>query len=212
MLEWRVDDFAEYTDDAALREVLETLRTITKETILLATVRTVKQGGGADLSELELFELYDRIAQAHTADIIDVEAFHFARPTEVIRRLHERGALVLLSHHDFDATPMDAQMERYLTQMADMDGDIVKLAVMPHTFSDTLRLMQTATAFHADRKNIPLIAIAMGKEGALSRVAGELFGSCVTFASGNEASAPGQMPFAEAQAAVDFINRFNIYG
>ena len=33
----------------------------------------------------------------------------------------------------------------------------------------------------------------MGKLGAVSRVCGELFGSCVTFAAGKNASAPGQI-------------------
>ena len=39
----------------------------------------------------------------------------------------------------------------------------------------------------------PLIMIAMGEMGKPARVAAGRYGSCVTFASGKEASAPGQV-------------------
>ena len=40
---------------------------------------------------------------------------------------------------------------------------------------------------------IPFIAIAMSKLGATTRICGGEFGSVITFASGAEASAPGQL-------------------
>ncbi len=206
MLEWRVDYFAEYEDGGALREVLDTLRDMTRETILLATVRTSEEGGKAQIGPEELADLYDDIAQAHVADIIDVETFRFEDPSELIKRLHERGALVLLSHHEAGRMPTSTQMEQFLVQMSDMDGDLIKLAVMPRTFYDTLRLMEAASIFHEKDKRVPMIAIAMGSEGVLSRLTGELFGSCITFAVGDEASAPGQLAFDKTREALDFVH------
>ncbi|MBQ7677432.1 MAG: type I 3-dehydroquinate dehydratase [Lachnospiraceae bacterium] len=208
MLEWRVDCFGEHTDPQAVREVLDTLQGMTKNVILLVTVRTVAQGGSAELDEAGLVDIYDRIAQAHAADIIDVEAFSFADPTAIIRGLHLRGALVLLSHHDFARTPDIVEMEQIFEKMASLDGDIVKLAVMPQTASDAFLLMAAAAEFHEKNHHVPLVAIAMGKEGALTRIAGGLFGSCITFAAGSEPSAPGQLPFAEAEAGLDFMERY----
>ena len=43
----------------------------------------------------------------------------------------------------------------------------------------------------------PVISISMGKKGALSRLGGELFGSCVTFGAYDKASAPGQISVEE---------------
>ena len=206
MLEWRVDCFAQHTDAEAVRRVLDELQAMTKETILLATVRTKAQGGQADYDETKLVDIYDRIAQAHAADIIDVEAFSFADPTAIIRGLHIRGALIMLSHHEFDHTPQTARMKECLDRMADLDGDLIKLAVMPQKASDTFRLMEAAAVFHESRPQMPLVAIAMGRMGAISRITGELFGSCITFAAGEKASAPGQLPYAEAEAALDFIH------
>ena len=208
MLEWRIDCFEEYEDADAVREVLDELQVMTKETILLATVRTVGQGGRAVLDEAQLVDIYDRIAQAHAADIIDVEAFSFVDPTAIIRGLHIRGALVLLSHHEFTRTPEAAEMRGCLEKMASLDGDLVKLAVMPHKPSDAFRLMEAAAEFHEVNRQMPLAAIAMGQKGALSRITGELFGSCITFAAGSTASAPGQLPFAETGEALDFIHRY----
>ena len=51
-------------------------------------------------------------------------------------------------------------------------------------------------------------ALAMGKDGLLSRLAGECFGSCITFAKDSKGSAPGQVPFAELNVAMDFVHRW----
>jgi 3-dehydroquinate dehydratase-1 len=48
---------------------------------------------------------------------------------------------------------------------------------------------------------IPLVAISMGSLGAISRIAGGLFGSDITFASGIKASAPGQLPLDDLKKA-----------
>ena len=40
----------------------------------------------------------------------------------------------------------------------------------------------------------PLITMSMGALGTVSRLCGELTGSCLTFGSLSQASAPGQVP------------------
>lgn len=208
MIEWRIDAYEDYQDAQSVRDILDDMRSMTKEVILLATLRTAEQGGEADLSEIELTDLYDEIAKAHVADIIDVEAFSLSDAMAVIRQLQKRGALVLLSHHDFTATPSEGAMEDLLERMAKKDGDLVKLAVMPHELRDTLRLMAVSNDFIKKHKGIPLVTVAMGKDGLLSRLAGECFGSCITFAKDSKGSAPGQVPFAELNVAMDFVHRW----
>ena len=54
---------------------------------------------------------------------------------------------------------------------------------------------------------IPIAGISMGAEGAVSRIAGGLFGSDITFAAGKTATAPGQIPIGKLRPAMDLIYR-----
>jgi 3-dehydroquinate dehydratase len=58
--------------------------------------------------------------------------------------------------------------------MAQLNGDVVKLAVMPESNDDVLNLM---VATHDASQNIsqPIITMAMGSLGAVTRVAGQTF-------------------------------------
>ena len=42
---------------------------------------------------------------------------------------------------------------------------------------------------------------------AVSRVAGEFFGSCVTFGAGEQASAPGQLPMGELEQVLGILDK-----
>ena len=78
-----------------------------------------------------------------------------------------------------------------LCEMQSCGADIAKLAVMPKSIQDVLNLM-LASAKAFENLNIPLITMSMGKLGSFSRVAGLLTGSCATFGSYGQESAPGQ--------------------
>ena len=116
---------------------------------------------------------------------------HEARAKQAIDALHARGAVLVLSSHDFEKTPpRDVLVERY-RQMEALGGDLPKIAVMPQNERDVmvmLAAMNESTAFCG-----PLIGISMGELGKLTRVRGGAFGSVMTFASKGKASAPGQI-------------------
>lgn len=59
---------------------------------------------------------------------------------------------------------------------------------------------------YADR---PLLTMSMGGTGTVSRLAGEIFGSCATFGTIGESSAPGQIPADELAQVLDVIHRSN---
>ena len=205
MIEWRADCY-EYLDDSKkVREVLEKLRDITSNTILLVTVRTRAQGGLCAMPEEELRGILIEIAQAHAADLIDVEYFSFENPGKIVTRLQERGALVVLSHHDFVETPKRAVMRTLLSGMSDIDPDIVKLATTPLSMQDVSNLLSVTDEFVTDNPGTPVITMSMGRQGAISRIGGFCFGSCVTFASDGEASAPGQLPYEDVATAIRLL-------
>src|SRR5206468_2278909 len=64
-----------------------------------------------------------------------------------------------------------------------------------------------ATQRASERLAIPVVSMAMGPLGAVTRVAGSAFGSAMTFARGEAASAPGQMPVADVRACLDALAR-----
>ena len=51
-----------------------------------------------------------------------------------------------------------------------------------------------------------LITMSMGKLGMVSRISGELFGSCVTFAAGKKASAPGQIAMDDLKNILQILS------
>ncbi len=208
MLEWRADAYEDLSDVAKAKEVLIKLREMTKEVILLLTIRSEAQGGLCEMWSTEIKNTLLSLSEVHGADIIDVEFFTFEKPERLIKRLQERGALVLSSHHDFDETPTYDVMKELLEQMKAGDADILKLAVMPKEKSDVLELLRITSDFHEEEPGIPLITMSMGRFGMISRLSGEIFGSCITFGAADTPSAPGQMPWKKTRDVLSFIHTY----
>jgi 3-dehydroquinate dehydratase-1 len=71
---------------------------------------------------------------------------------------------------------------------------------------DVLTLL-AATAQADAKGGIPLISMAMGPLGSVTRMIGGVFGSSLSFAVGEAASAPGQIPIADLNTVYDIIRR-----
>ena len=52
----------------------------------------------------------------------------------------------------------------------------------------------------------PLIAIAMGPLGVITRIGGAFMGSCLTFGTAGQASAPGQIDTLKLRAALEVFH------
>ncbi len=191
LVEWRVDFLA---DLALLPDALTTLRSVLPDAPILATFRTKDEGGGQALPEKDYFALLRRLIEMDGIDGIDVEYFH--GPTErqaVISEAKAAGLFVIVSSHNFKETPEEGEMEALLESLTETGG-IGKLAVMPKTPRDVLTLLSATLTVKERYPDRPLITMAMGPLGAITRLAGETFGSALTFATAGAASAPGQLP------------------
>lgn len=193
MVEWRLDAFSKAKSPNAIREVLDRLEPYLKETILIYTFRSKKQGGLLELSPEQIYDIHQVGAESGAVDFVDVEFFEARHAASEIRKLQSMGTHVITSHHDFGGTPEGEVLAMLLEQMAESPTDAVKLAVMPNSVEDVLTLLKQTADFHRRYPGCPLITMSMGKLGAVSRVAGETFGSCVTFGAAKVASAPGQI-------------------
>ena len=74
----------------------------------------------------------------------------------------------------------------------ELRADVFKIAAMAVTKEDAESLLKT-TAFLHQHGIGPLVMMAMGEWGKTTRVAAGRYGSCITFAAGQEVSAPGQV-------------------
>ncbi len=206
MVEWRVDAFVGVKSPNAVREVLYDLAPWVKDTILVFTFRSKEQGGVCSLSRDEIYDLHQVAAESKIVDFIDVEYFYMDDADEEVYTLQKMGAKVITSHHDFHETPSSDILFMLLEQMNHSNADIVKLAMMPNSVEDVLRLLEETNHFRKRYPKQPLITMSMGKLGVISRVAGETFGSCVTFGAGKNASAPGQVEMGKLKFILDVLS------
>lgn len=206
MIEWRIDAFENADNLNAIRKVLDAVAPFLKDSIFVYTFRSKKQGGLKDFSAEQIYDIHQIGAESDCVDFVDLEFFEAQYPKKEIRTLQKMGVHVIASHHDFSQTPDSNVMRMILEQMKDSGVDVVKLAVMPQEKMDVVRLLNVTAEFCAEYPNVPAITMSMGQLGCISRIAGETFGSCVTFGADVEASAPGQLPMNRLQQILTDIS------
>lgn len=206
LIEWRVDFFEESDNPERVCEMLGTINDSFKQIPVLFTFRTKEEGGEKSIMSEDYVKLLKEVSEKRLADIVDVQVFWYGEKSEdFIKELKETGAVVLASSHHFEGTPSVREMSDALYTMENRGADIVKLAVMPQSGKDVCALLE-ATMERKEHSNKPMITMSMGQSGMLSRICGELTGSCVTFASGKQASAPGQIKADELKKVLGDIH------
>lgn len=206
IIEWRVDAFTDYLNFNEVRDVLQTVAPHLEDKIFLYTFRTKLQGGFGDVTAEQLDDIHDIAAESGVVDLLDLEFFAGEYPVIKILKLQEKGVKIVASHHDFEETPERDVMKMLLERMCAGNADIVKIAVMPQNEEDVLRLLSVTNEFYKENLDTPIISMSMGKMGMMSRLCGETFGSCVTFAANKETSAPGQMSMGKVIEIIDFLH------
>ena len=192
LAEWRVDCYKEGENGEKVLEMLKTITDKLGQIPLLFTFRTAKEGGSRQIPFEDYVKLLDQAAATGLIDLADVEIFfQKSSAPNLVKQLQDQGVKVVVSNHHFEGTPCKAELMETLDIMWKSGADILKIAVMPKSFQDLLCLLEV-TKEGAEKYDRPLITMAMGKTGFLSRICGEITGSAVTFAAGRNASAPGQ--------------------
>ena len=142
VVEWRVDWFESVFDIEKVKDVLEDLRQVLKDTPILFTFRTSKEGGEKAIEAADYAKLNKEIAATGNVDLVDVEAFTGDEVVkEIIEAAHACGVKVVASNHDFDKTPDKEDIVGRLRKMQDLGADIPKIAVMPQSKLDVLTLL-----------------------------------------------------------------------
>lgn len=223
LVEWRVDYYDEVDNIELVIQTASLLQSILGKIPLLFTFRTAREGGERSISFEGYKNLLEQIADSGFVDLIDVEMFRGYDKAEgiikgwkstdacnqpikdMVKRLGQK-VIVVGSYHDFEKTPPKEEIVRRLLFMDKMGAMIPKMAVMPQEREDVFRLM-AATSL-ADRLLLdkPVITMAMGALGAVSRIAGETFGSAVTFGCMDKVSAPGQIEVENLRKGLELLH------
>lgn len=207
VVEWRADWFENVFDFPAVEAVLKDLREVLGDTPILMTFRTSKEGGEKAIEDEAYAELNLNAAKTGLVDLVDVEIFTGDDVVkQIIEGAHETGVKVVASNHDFHKTPAKSDIIYRLRKMQDMGADIPKIAVMPQNMKDVLTLLEATEEMSSCYADRPIITMSMAGTGVISRLAGEAFGSSMTFGAAKKASAPGQMNVSELKTVLDALH------
>ncbi|TQR16388.1 type I 3-dehydroquinate dehydratase [Psychrobacillus soli] len=205
IVEWRADVLEEIENLEVVKKTVSTIREALFPTPLLFTFRSHREGGNKIIEDAYYKELLESIIQTKAIDLIDVELF-FPNVSEIVETAKAHDIYVVMSSHDFEKTPVKEEIIWRLRRMQELGAHIPKIAVMPKIPTDVLTLLDatyTMKSLYADR---PIITMSMASTGAISRIAGQVFGSAATFGAGVEASAPGQIPAEELRKMLNVLH------
>ena len=196
IIEWRAD----FLPKEAILQVAPAIFEKFAGRELLFTLRTRSEGGEIDLDSAEYVQIIKDVAQLYQPEYIDFEYFSHK---DVFEEMLDFPNLVL-SYHNFQETP-DNMME-ILSELTSLTPKVVKVSVMAHTEQDVLDLMNFTRGFKTLNPEQEYVTISMGKMGKVSRITSDVTGSSWSFASLDEASAPGQISLSSMKKIREILN------
>ena len=198
LLEWRIDGYDNVEDIEDCLSLLKEMRDVIGDTGLILTCRIDLEGGIKKISREVRLKLNSAVIETGDVDIVDIELCNDRDFIDILRaQAQKSGVKIILSYHNFSKTPSEHFIYSKLVEAQTAGGDISKFAAMPKNYGDVLTLLNATHKARNEVVQVPIVAMSMGPEGAVSRLAGGLFGSDITFAIGMQASAPGQIPIKE---------------
>ena len=196
IIEWRAD----FLPKEAILQVAPAIFEKFAGRELVFTLRTRSEGGQIELSSEEYVQIIKEVAQLYQPDYIDFEYFSYK---DVFDQMLDFPNLVL-SYHNFQETPEN--LMEILSELTSLNPKIVKIAVMANTEQDVLDLMNFTRGFKTLNPEQEYVTISMGKVGKVSRITSDVTGSSWSFASLDEASAPGQISLSSMKKIRELLN------
>ncbi len=166
---------------------------------IIITNRMKQEGGSWEGTEQD--RIRKLISLLDMADAVDIELCAGMRD-KVVNKARIAGKTVIISMHDFQRTPEHNVMMGIIRESFDAGADIAKIAVMPESLDDVLRLLNVT--LHAEG---PVCTIAMGEVGRHSRIIAPVYGSVMTYGYVDTETAPGQLRVDELRSVLEIIHK-----
>ncbi|HUO07511.1 MAG TPA: type I 3-dehydroquinate dehydratase [Phycisphaerae bacterium] len=169
----------------------------------IVTIRPTWEGGFSEKSEKDRIDFWLEAMDAG-ADYIDVELVAWEKSKAIREAIEDSaektGTRVVVSNHSFGGRPGDL-MERVKRLRAVKAASVLKIAWKAESILDGIDALRLTREVR-EQDGRPVVALAMGEEGQISRILAKKFGAAgggFTFASATRGkeSAPGQPTVAE---------------
>ena len=120
---------------------------------------------------------------------------------EMANYAREYNCRIIISYHNYDATPAKETLQMLIDQCFREGADIAKLATSVKKESESARLMGLY------ENNSSIVVLGMGDKGKITRLAATVVGAPFTFAAKDieTATAPGQLTQDELKRIYDII-------
>ncbi|MBR3288215.1 MAG: type I 3-dehydroquinate dehydratase [Lachnospiraceae bacterium] len=185
MIELRLDYllYAGLSIDDIIK-IINTVRTKYTNKKLIATIRTVSEGGKVDLTKEKYFYYIKELYLNAKVNFIDVE-YKFYKIDKIYydSLFKKKKKKIIISMHFFDRIFFENEYIKLFTEMAESSGDIVKFAIKTFSKEDLFLFMLTAKKCEKIMKKNKkeTIYIAMGTVGMLSRLWPEFTNTKIVF-------------------------------
>lgn len=193
LIELRLDNLSASELSVLQQNFAALLDSLPHQTIF--TLRPANQGGSREIDNLSRVLFWAQFfsetrGSEHLADL-ELELARFFQNREREGQVLLDWRRVICSEHDFCGTPADPT-EIY-EQLSQTPAAILKIAVRAVEATDSLPLFRLLERARSEGR--PLIAVAMGEPGLVTRILGPSHGSYLTYGSLDEAhrTAPGQL-------------------
>ncbi len=208
IVEWRADWYVDVNDIEKVKQVINELVNILVNIPLIFTIRTAEEGGECTIKTEDYISTLIEVVKSGNVDLVD---FEVSRGEEVVKDFvkfaHSNDVKVIGSNHDFEKTPRSEELVTKLRKMQALNVDIPKIAVMPKCKLDVLTLLEATVIMSENYADRPIITMSMGELGVVTRVAGKVFGSALTFGALGKVSAPGQIAIEDLSEVLSLLNK-----
>lgn len=178
--------------------VLEDIKKNLKRAV--CTLRPKSEGGKFEGNEKERISILKLIAE-YNPHMIDVEFNTIKQNKSLAKYLKGTKTEILISEHDFKKTPRLSQLQNKLYQMSKFSKNI-KIVTTAKTIEDVTTVLE----LYRKKRNLNLIAFAMGDQGRISRILSLFLGSPYTYVSLGKPVAPGQFSHDEIKKIISIRN------
>jgi 3-dehydroquinate dehydratase I len=189
----------DYLDLSDMDQAMSIANMINKKAVY--TLRAPDEGGQFKGNISERIAWLKKLS-ASKPMLLDVELHTIKYNTYLADYLKEQNISLLISWHDFEKTPSNAQLTNLLYEMRKYSQN-VKVVTTAQKTEDSLGLLE----LYENTLGVNLIAFAMGEAGVLSRLLCVIIGNApFTYASLEKAIAPGQLTIKQMRKLYDRID------